>query len=479
MLKPMLPQNRQGFTLVEVLIASLLVSAVMAMAMQGFTSAKRAADLNRAKVIAHDEAAQGVSQLSALLRRASIVFFTGLPQSNLSAAAADAQLNAINMMGPPTAVPMYVPNSPNVGPVPAVFQALLPANHNIVYTLGSPALAYNAMTATTNRNQYRFSEFMGGQTLKTSDGTNRSFPSPLLYFAEAIFAPAPAGTTNMMANIPLAWNFYVVYLAPLDLSEGKVPGSPAEPLCPATGGSQAATRDKLSNGNTRSTVPFEMRLFSITGVSATTGGIPAAGAPPLIYGHRTDPVPPYISVLPVPYDIPAGQINYDPVAVACSTAGTAPYLFPGPHPYGGAAPNQTRVNGTTAHTNYGFLGNDPPHNSVFAGVGAANCSDRIIARYIDPDAVDGTYVRFYNTDAHSEQIRLVPTIRNLSGDVAMRNPLAWNPNITYPSRMAVGVATRYRSGRDIAFQFASESQEVTLEAAAKYHADSIQRTMRL
>ncbi|MEB3328796.1 MAG: type II secretion system protein, partial [Candidatus Sericytochromatia bacterium] len=68
-----------GFTLIEVLVAAALVGLVMALAVRGFSEAKKLGDMAKARAIARQEAVAGVQKLARLLSRCHVIYFDTRP----------------------------------------------------------------------------------------------------------------------------------------------------------------------------------------------------------------------------------------------------------------------------------------------------------------------------------------------------------------------------------------------------------------
>lgn len=529
------PTAREGgFTLIEVMVATLLVGIVMAMAMNGFSAAKRASDLSRSQALATEESARAVKEISDIVRRAAIVFYSGVPLKGTSAANATLT-TVITVPGTPGNVPLVTSNQV----IPAIFKDTpYVAVPQVKYSMSDPTQPIG-VGAPMDRTQFRFQCYNDGyfrdtnavggtkQRLRSSNPNlptqDQFFSAPLLYAAEPIFSPEDTtsgvggldggvgGGHDPMGSMPIGWNFYVVYLAPMDLN-----ATPSSALCPATGGSIAAKRDLGGDPNDpgkpqwqRSTVPFELRLLTIRNVSAGTNPTsPWFGRRPY---NEPGPAPQRQAVPPVPWDYDTGGCNYDPILL--SDAGSAQSMLvttPGYNPFnvgsGVHGVNRVRTAGADfPHGNFRALGNDPPSNDCFsdntcflptavtgnATTLQANSSDRVIANWIDPDNPNGTFVRFENplsgADAN-EGANPFNTVGNplfgtqryvnaYEGGFQYQTPMSSGAGLV-PVRALVSVTTRYRTGRDIAFTFSTKSEEVSLDASVNYQNNTIRRTYR-
>lgn len=518
--------SREGFTLVELLVAALLMGGVMAMAMQGFTTAKRSADLARSRSQGSQESTQAVEEIAGILRRSAIVFYSGLPLSGT--AATDPTLNTAIANSAVDGMPRITSNSA----IPAIFQTTpyTGAVPTVPFNMADPTKPYSTFTP-MERPKFRFQAVGDGyfrdpeqdantkQRLHAADPNitpawRQFFSAPLLYAAEPIFYPAdtsdPATTGGKEVNgsVPIGWNFYVVYLAPMDVGNGD------SALIPVTGASTAAKRDMggdpindAAHAWKRSTVPFELRLLTIKNV--------AAGVDPsdkwFSRQSYTEPSGRQ-AIPPVPWDYPQKLCNFDPILVSDPQAssimtpvGYAPYNPPIANHAGSRVRWKSR---DFPHTNFGALGNDPPTNDCFEDghcflstainvlVGFSfpatntldgNASDRVLARWIDPDNPDGTFVRFENS--RTDPKGMVPQGGGAASATGPLNGQAryvdtieggyqYNGNAPLPTRALVSITTRYRTGRDIPFVFTTKSQDVSLEASYNYQQNTLIRLRR-
>lgn len=495
----------RGFTLMEVLIACALVGLVLAMSMQGFMAINKVSNLSRSRMLGQSEAAKAVQEITQLLKRAHIIYFNALPlgvQSEVNLAGANPNAMQNN--------PVIANNSAGAAAPPTALTTLAGGQQNIPYMFGSANLANLADHTVAGMfgpaNKFRRQQFRvlnggaltAGARLRSGDpstvaGVDRDFPSPLLYWAEATFVNAPdAANANriMSANIPRSWNFYVLYLAPMNLPRAHAALSFAGP--PFNFAGDFGARRTIAAGAPaaqrvypRSTIPFELRLLTISNVPARKTLSPdnyPADMPtdPSEAGSGHFLGAPFDHYRPGPAGSIGGQraVNYDPYALPMQ-AGSATTLDrmvtrSGTSIWGSGE----RVNGGGNHGNYNNIGNDPPTDAVLNYRSPAQATDRVLASYVDPDSVLGTTVKLGNNlsaagagplwvDAY-----LGPHMWNTNGGAIPAAPNGKAP----PRRAMISVTTRFRNDRRIPFQFATETAEVELEALTGYQ--SYVRTKR-
>lgn len=516
------PGARPGFTLTEILVAASLIGVVMAMAMQAFMGLSRISEQTRSQIVAQSEASKGVHAVAALLRRAHVVYFTGRPLSpgtpnfaergdGLQSFAAGGNVN--DLVG-------QVGVDPVTLPIPASLGATgLARTGSTFYSFGVPPtfpLTGGPPVLQYSKAKFRFWDWgdgannatlNGNQRLRTADPAAQRaydlfFSSPLMYIAEAELAKDvnTAGTSDgTVANMfmPLTWTFHIVYLAPMDVKNPQ-----RAPAWTAT----ARASDLAAAGWQRSTIPFELRVMTVPGVEADLDGARATAQRVLPDGTVAKP----------PFDYVAGNVNYHPVPVPLVVAPLAGALTPAeamavtnsrriqsaippaaPPP---AVPaSGPRVAGAVPHANYNNIGNDPPSNTVFqrARLGAAAPRDTVLAQYVDPDSVHGTFVRLLNTlgaAPHSAAGgELTHAMRGGMGvyrkylnayggeflynhyAALLPNPLPvgmqpWDVTrgSSIPRRALVGVSTRYRTDSRVKFSFATETIELDLENVVRF-----------
>jgi type II secretory pathway pseudopilin PulG len=504
-----------GFTLVEVLIACLLSSVVLGLAMKGFSTSQSIADQTRSKSLAAQEAAQGVREVTDILRRSAIVFYSGQPLKGSATGALNPAPAPAIVAGPGGGGPYNYPLIPAGSGIPAVFSTApyVGAAPQLRYNIGIPTAPWGPLP-TLSRAAFRFQVPGGGgpffrdstvaaNRIHSSDPSlvanneQTFFSAPLAYAAEAIMNPAPAAGQDNVGSMPIGWNFYVIYLAPMDIQ------SASDPLLPVPGASLAGKRD-LGTGPIpwlRSTIPLELRVLTIRNVSAVSPSI--AGDPYFGRQRYTEPGTPLPYVPSVPWDFKPGQCNYDPIAFPNNAAAPGLITTAGFTPFGlgGVTTHDTeRVMGGLPHTNFNSLGNDPPTDNVFltflpaplglpGGVNA-NSSDRVLARWIDPDSPGGTFVRFANPMA-TNTLTFSAGVPNVSvpgctpvlpGNVryvdTIEGGFQYNDNVPVAANALVSVTTRYRTGRNLGFFFSTKSEDVSLEASVNYQTGTVIRTRR-
>jgi hypothetical protein len=210
---------------------------------------------------------------------------------------------------------------------------------------------------------------------------------------------------------------------------------------------------------------------------------------------------------PFDYDgrAPNGQANYDPIPIRMIDPPAARLdpnslnnLFRFQSPAGATTARPAsgpRIAGGGLHANFGMLGNDPPTQQAL-GVrpGAPEPSDVLLVPFIDPDSYPGTSCRFVN---NLHQPPAAPNANGLiplpSGGFYRRYVEMVGPACDYlenrvlslrgappgadeevgaygilPNRALISVTTRYRSRRDVPFQFATVQTEVSLDGVAQY-----------
>lgn len=517
--------RRKGFTLMEVLIATALVGLVLGLALKGFARMQAMAALARSRATADHEASYAVSRIAALLKRCDIIYFNVRPLDQTPSSA---------FSGGGILPVDYLPPAPTAMHWPSQLFTLAAGTQKVLYPFGQPTQPYpsgvsNPPTAPSgfyslhSVSDFRFfagtdaaklgagltSRLTSNDPVATAAGASdfdKYFPSPLLYCAEAIFdTHAPAGAApDTSTRAPIGWNFYVLYLAPMELSGPNDPLAP-EPIPTGLGltlaniwskhGFDRIKRD-LGGASTpgtawmRSTVPFELRLLTIPVVRAakkdfSTSADTDPSSTPWGGALDTDGVP---KAAPYDYDpsLPAPRVNYDPIPITMAdhaydfltiaSTNTPPYTACGP-----------RVLGTAEHQNYGNLGDDPPTGDVFnnllgtppAGVTPTVPRDEVLARYVDPDNIHGTCVCLENMTmegTHPYVNAYDTSPQWFSPGAYPQRGLLYRQDAGYPRHALVSVTTRYRTNLAIPFQFSTSSEEVDLSALESYQ--STDRTVQ-
>lgn len=464
--------GRNGFSLFEMLIASLLVGIVMGLAIQGFTEAKKLGDMAKSRMVARQEANSAIEKLAKIVRRAHIIFFTPVPL-NTNQPNTVTDLNSLQFAALPpllsslaqgnTALPWLSPAGQSY-----IDRSGWGGNTRIrgdfrAHVFNLPAPAVNTGMDTTSPTYLRTAALLpsAGQAGVTPNRFDHFFPGPLLYCAEATLAVGEGDAPErVLAGFPVAWTFYVVYLAPMRIVDRD------HGLYPALGGAQQQ-RDQLPGGRTRAPVPFELRLLTIPDV-------------PALQNETTSTVPPLITrgrirdnngVLSPPLDIQQNNAVYDPVPMPWEQTTFNDF---------NAAPTASgrRIAGTGLHCNWGNLGNEPPSNEVLAAA-RGRVIDQLLASYIDPDNVHGTCARFGNDWLRDDGPGLLargednprPYVNATGGPQAF-NPQWWNNRnpslIDPPRRILLSVATRFRYSKQTPFAFATQSMEVELETLNRF-----------
>ncbi|MNS45532.1 hypothetical protein D3C72_780030 [compost metagenome] len=506
--------RHRGFTLIEILVAATLIGVVMAMAMQAFMGMGRLSDVAKSRMVASTEANKGVREVAALLRRAHVIYFTGRP---FQAGAGVIRMNTDADLAARPGTNRDYSNDPVTDRIPDVLGANGP--------LPGPMLRYNFTDPTepiiggsplsnVRRGAFRFYDWgaganantlLGPQRLRSrepnppgAEATELDFTSPLLYIGEIDFAQdrtgfGPGGATDgAITNmfLPLSWTFHVVYLAPM-----AIPANPTTADLP----SWTTTRrpsDLAPGGWRRSTIPFELRVFTIPNVDSTREGDRFIAQRNGLGNH----------VKGAPFDYVENTINYDPIPILSggnagdflNPAGTTKYRYRNPPPNGPLATanaSGARVNGGM-HTNFNNIGNDPPSQAALlirtqdSENNDRRITDRVLAQYVDPDSVHGTCVRLLNTigasqgelltreDNANQNAALYRRYINAYGGeflynhyrALLTNPASWDNRrgAPIPQRALISVATRYRTSSQVKFQFATESIELDLENLVRY-----------
>ncbi|MEB3327816.1 MAG: prepilin-type N-terminal cleavage/methylation domain-containing protein [Candidatus Sericytochromatia bacterium] len=211
-----------------------------------------------------------------------------------------------------------------------------------------------------------------------------------------------------------------------------------------------------------------------------------------------------------------GRANYDPVPIPMTDPPAAAYdeaslaaIFRFALPDGtrtGRPASGARIVGEGRHANFGVVGNDPPTQEALAnrippqfaaeagGTPAIRpITDKLVMPYVDPDTVAGTSVRFVNNlheptgapDANgvitlpggATYHRYVETIgpgcdyfenrvQSLTGTTGADTNLGALG--VRPARILVSMSVRYRSRRDIPFQFATVQSEIPLDGLDQF-----------
>jgi hypothetical protein len=271
----------------------------------------------------------------------------------------------------------------------------------------------------------------------------------------------------------------------------------------------------------RTALPLQLRLLVVPGVIAgslanpvvplasgdSVSFDPAVGralAPKAVAGPTADFLEP-------PYDYVGtradAQANYDPICLPMGpnpgrlldAAAGSPYRYTN-----GAGvdqlrpPSGPRVAGEDVHANFNMLGNDPPSDAALANrlPGAPPVVDKMLAAYIDPDSVAGTCARFVNNmreppagaTGDADGLIAIPATGKLyrrylpmygeeGGYLENRYADVWNDAAidtstgsygTLPKRAHLALAIRYRTRKDLPFQFASASLEVDLDGVSAF-----------
>lgn len=500
-----------GFTLIEVLVSAGLVSLVLALALKGFTEAKKIADITKAKVMAEQEASLGAQKLAKLMRRAHIVYFDARPLKKIDAdiptlgnfSATHREAAAPGYLTGATALPdLGDPDlflAPTTGElyrdsIRAGFGAAIKRSKFFVRTLLDTTAAEDvASPAGEEGLRLKTGERLMPGNTALAEPFDRFFTSPLLYCAEANFnTGVGAGGVRLDANLPMTWTFHLVYLAPMRFDKNRDAGDALFPVQEADAKkSPNHTRDLGPGGWVRATVPYELRLLTIPDVQALVnrGNAAASTATPLpipnhtglVWGRRIDQA----SVVPFPFDVVSDNVNYDPVPLDIGSDSFNLLASASDH-FG--APSYTRVAGTAGaagsiHGNWDNLGNDPPSQAALARrqkwngtafVDPDPITDTMLAKYVDPDNVHGTFVRLANDwDLVNEGEAQPRPYVNAYGGPQKYNPSWWNAantmnKVSPPRRALVSVATRFRFSRQHPFAFSTESIEVDLDSLARF-----------
>lgn len=506
-----------GFTLIEVLVAAGLVSVVLGLALKGFTEAKKIADITKAKVIAEEEASLGAQKLSKILKKTHIIYFDARP---LARATADVPtlggLAGIRTAAPPGWL------SGAISPIVSAGQTLGVPNVNLGTTTSNSyreplrtgwgglgfsrslffvrhlddGTASSKDTPITNPNLRLKSGERTAGGAELADDFDRFFTSPLLYCAEATFDnAAPTGGARVEANLPVTWTFYLVYLAPMRFDKATDDGHALFPVQEAAvPGSLNNRRDKGPEGWTRATVPYELRLLTIPDVrainiaTAETAPNPTAMPLPSRVGYHLGRRLDSVSVLPFPFDVVQNEANYDPIPTPMGAATFLQMTTASTHFGAACGPRVKTAANDAVHGNWDNLGNDPPTQAALqnrahwdsttrsfltAGASITPITDTLLARYVDPDAVHGTFVRLANDQNLRNELEAKPRpYMNAYGGPQRYNPQWWNaanPTVSQvPTRALVSVATRFRFSRQHPFAFSTESIEVDLETLTRF-----------
>ncbi|MEB3222211.1 MAG: prepilin-type N-terminal cleavage/methylation domain-containing protein [Candidatus Sericytochromatia bacterium] len=513
-----------GFTLIEIIVSAGLMGLMMAMAVRGFSEARKLGDIAKARSIARQEAGIGVQKLARILSRCHVIYFDTRPLNGITSTPVATSLSSIRAAVPPQLVSGSIngtalanPAIPFGGTTSTLY--IQPFRDFRTTTAARAAFRVRPLNDSLpgfetagNNPQLMLApgEYTSGARTSNFDHT---FPSPLLYCAEANLAVGvpDANNTMLAAALPVTWTFYLVYLAPMrfetnDDGNGLFPVQEAATNRTANGFRDMGRRSDSTTGTantrwTRATLPYELRLLTIPDVQALrtplvtdTGQL--AAVPPVpgkAMGRHFDSV----GVLEAPFDIPRGEVNYDPVPLATVDHG----LDATRHPvYTSTQASGSRVSGQGSHGNWNNIGNDPPANVCFnlrnlydasanggqgQMVAAREITDVVLASHIDPDSVHGTCVRLGNDWVRkSGGIGLIakgetnprPYV-NAMGGPQKYQPSWWNADnpdtlAGPPKRALVSVSTRFRYTRQTPFAFATESVEVELEALQRFQTTS-------
>lgn len=476
---------RSGFTLIEGLIACALIGIVLAVAGNAFGEMFKASDITRSKLKAEDDAQRAAKQLSALLGRCHIIFFSGYPilRDPVGAAANRGQ----NQSGETWA---RISAALNTTIPPTLRSASSGTTRTLRYNFANPQNRTPWVGgATPSLGSFRFVDptvapaaRLRSNNLTEFNAGRHVFDAPLLYAAEAIFDWTNTNGLSPRVGLPMAWNIHVLYLAP-------TPPNDRDP-------NLASDRDFGTNTANvrwdRSTVPLELHLLTIPNVKSginTTGTPPAAanlgwswindGRKPIPAGETNYQAP--------PMDYVQNRVNFDPLPLPWGPNGGAGLRL------AGASGNRVRGALADAHGNFNNIGNDPPNDAALGDRLLGTPTDHVLVSNIDPDSAEGTTVRLYNTIGQDSGHALAAgessprLLKAYLGDFAYSyyaqhySSAATTPASMFgptgtaggghgalPRRAFVSVALRYRSRAGIPFQFATATAETDLTPLVSY-----------
>lgn len=431
-------RSASGYTLIEVLIAAALSTIVIGLTLAAFQEINKVVNLQRSKTEAQATAVKGLQELSAVLKRANVYYYSARP---ITGPKENRTGRAGNFLTRDPAVPATL-----IGGGPGNTR-LPPADRN---QNGFHAGWVGAVP----KQDFRFTDpedAVPGAAPRLGVAVGRIapapiapcvatpnyddfFPSPMAYFAEVdfvktktgAFAGAAGDAINARALLPRTWTFYVLYLAPMNLPDSDANVVEAGQ---ARDWLQAPIRAGALNA-VRTAIPYELRIMTIPGVYAgdpnpeapyvvtPPGGLAGdnVGYDPTV-GRILAPglIAPDIDFLAPPFDYDGTKnsalANYDPIPVPI--IGTpADFMDPtsvaniyrfrlagvimgrpacGPRIAANPAPGPL-------HGNFNMLGNDPPTDAALINrdPAAAPITDKVLISYIDPDTVEGTCMRFVN-----------------------------------------------------------------------------------
>jgi prepilin-type N-terminal cleavage/methylation domain-containing protein len=339
-------------------------------------------------------------------------------------------------------------------------------------------------------------------------------------------------TTNPTALLPRSWTFYVLYVAPMQLQRNDanfaVPNNPRDQLPPPLAAGASANRTAVPYELRLLTIPDVCAgafnppggTYNIQTVDGTLNTHPGQYDPEgrrlLAPGAAPGPD---AAFLEPPFDYDGrnanGRANYDPVPIPMTAPPAAAFdeanlaaIFRFTLPTGdrtGRPASGPRIAGAGRHANFGMVGNDPPTAEVFPNrilpqladeTGAIRIrppTDALVMPYVDPDTVSGTSVRFVNN------LHEPPAAPGANGRITLPNGAIYHryvetngPGCDYfenrvqsltgntgadtnigalgvrPARILVSMSVRYRSRRDIPFQFATVQSEIPLDGLEQF-----------
>lgn len=479
--RPPRTASRSGFTLIEGLLSAALIGVVLAIGTTAFGQMFRAGDITRSKLQAEDDAQRALQNVASLLERCHVIFFSAYPLKQDPPTTNDAKKGGLWSGESWANIKTALAGFPTV---PATL--LSAANGNRQYRVLAPANAADRTPWTsgtlTTLNTFRFLDPTTVTTARPlqsrlpADNVVKGFNGPLLYAAEAIFDWTNLDGKAPQTALPMAWNIYVLYLAP-------TPPDSHDP-------NLATDKDLGDNSWSRSTVPLQLHLLTIPYVKAgvDTTGTPPTGANP---GWTWGAVPngrklTGIEILPPPNDYAPEKVNYDPVPLPWGPNGGVSMR--------GAGASGPRVRDTThanAHGNFNNIGNDPPNEAALGNRIGGQPTDHVIVGNIDPDSLEGTTIKLGNTVGEDSGHALssgssrrflnayggefaynfyssLYTAAALPAKMFDSTGQAGGGTGAIPRRAYVSISLRYRNRGGIPFQFATVSKEVDLTPLVSY-----------
>jgi prepilin-type N-terminal cleavage/methylation domain-containing protein len=524
--------RRRGFTLPELLIAAAVGSLILGLSVTAFSEIARSIAASRSRFDAQRHANTALTRVGDLVRRGHVFYYSARPmaaQTTVCTGRSGTEHAPRSALPDPLVDLAEVSVAPRP---PGDTGFARPDVWLAAPTVSKRRFRFTSPTDDASGGGDPNFLLRVAPGKRTGDPYDDRFPGPLAYFAVADFRKTLTGdASNPTALLPRSWTFYVLYVAPMQLQANDpnfaMPGNPRDSLAPPVTGTNA-DRTAVPYELRLLTIPdvcagaiaAPAGAYNVTtadGSLAANQGqydpegrrLLAPGAAPGADASFPDP--------PFDYDgrNASRRANYDPVPIPMTNPPAAAFdedslttIFRYTLPSGartGRPPSGPRIAGGGRHANFGMVGNDPPTAEVFGNriapqfadeTGAIRIrpiADTLLMPYVDPDTVPGTSVRFVNnvhepTAAPGADGRIAlgaggfyhrfiepigpgcdyfeNRVHALTGNTTADTALgAFGVR---PARALVSMSVRYRSRRDIPFQFATVTSEIPLDGIEQF-----------